>query len=1023
MSVEGNVHTPTTLIAEDIAPKLTADNIDTENNWYFDYKNGNSNHEKDLIRASQNVWHIDGENSLVSFINVSEIKGYATKYSVNQAGATGNISRFITLGAGKTYQYIFKSKYESADKAKPFVEFKTASGTKKISADNYRSNINQFNNTVFTFKTPSDLAKSKNTRIGIDFTSANINGTFGWFELYEIGEDGMAITDNNLMKTVYIGEKDVFVPYSADASEDVWMKEGSVGNGGTTLEVVYKDDAFYALQSTPKMLVFSGTNKTSADPEVAYVKGDGSIKQYATVKSNTKYRFTADLKYCGTGGEGENAGFVFAAYNKLGKEREITDITDLSDSAKFVAEYEFTTPKSMFEGNDNFSVKFNIPSAYVSGYLADIRLQEIDDGGIPTSDNLITNGDFSTGDISGWTRAGSFYVFKLYDIPENFFSDNPTHNIHAIQYRDTADYALVQQMMIVKPDTRYEVSYTSLLTGYNLSESYGVLYQKLWKDAEHSDSSWTFMQDNERNANLVDPTVVTTVEVLNKDTFGEDFDASEHKNQSIRFKKVFTTDKLLRVDTDNNLSVRFYFMSGTSGYLSDFAVYELDKNGNRIGNNLILDGDFSCGDAVFDNSTPWKYSNEGTIKNVKLEKGFFENYTVSSKMVRSDGSAANQTYGNQLYVDPGSRYYFSGYYAKTNFVGLSPEILYRSVSADGAYVNIPFEEYFDASKYYFETDGGFTIPDDAVINADGKADIIVRLNNRDYGKGYFCGLTLTQDDSSKNLFSDSNAELGKFISMDYDPEKFMPFEGDEGFEDGDWSGENSYNIETGALSGTVLDVDGYTYSGVTMKLTPGNLAVTTDASGSYIFEKLKPGNYTLYLVESDGNEIFCMDITVKAGVLITLPDIYYNDNSDEIEIADGEIDIDIDDSIREQKYGALKGYCYDSSGKLLSGIDIYVNSKSHHTKTDAKGIFMFDKVPPGEYKICTVLSDGSVYVFRTAKIEAGKGTVIKVMMPDEETFPFWLIIVIIGGCVLLLAAGTLVTILIIKKKKKKAQLR
>ena len=389
-------------------------------------------------------------------------------------------------------------------------------------------------------------------------------------------------------------------------------------------------------------------------------------------------------------------------------------------------------------------------------------------------------------------------------------------------------------------------------------------------------------------------------------------------------------------------------------------------------------------------------------------------------MIRSDGSAANQTYGNRLSVDPNARYYFSGYYVKTNFVGVTPEIFYRSVRAGGEYVALPFEEYFNASRYYFETEGGFTIPDDALLDANGKADIIVQINNRDHGKGYFCGLTLTKDGYSENLFKDSNATLGGFLLKDYDPEIFVPFEGDEGFEDGNWSGEKTYTVEIGAIDGTVLDDEGYTYPGITMKLTPGNLKVVTDGNGVYNFENLKPGKYSLYLVESSGNEIFCTDITVKPGVRTTLPDLYYSENLDG-DFDSGEIDFDDGEDIREQKYGALKGYCYDSSGKLLSGIDIYVDSKSHHTKTDSKGIFVFDKVPAGVHKICTVLQDGSVYVFRTVKIEAGKGTIVKVMIPDEGGLATWLIVALIaGGAAVLIAAGIVCTAIIIKKKKNRA---
>lgn len=397
-----------------------------------------------------------------------------------------------------------------------------------------------------------------------------------------------------------------------------------------------------------------------------------------------------------------------------------------------------------------------------------------------------------------------------------------------------------------------------------------------------------------------------------------------------------------------------------------------------------------------------------------------------------------------MFVDPQSRYYFSGNYVKTNFEGLTPEILYRSVAADGEYVSIPFEQYFDSIKYYFETEGGFTIPDDALINSEGKADIIVRLNNRDHGKGYFCGLCLTQDDSSKNLFRDDKAELGKFIEMKYDPEIFKPFEGDEGFEDGDWAGEGKEPVKTGAVTGTVVDEEEYTVPDVTMKLTPGDKKSVTDDNGNYSFNDLKPGKYKLYLVESIGGELFCTDVTVKAGVLTTLPDIVYREGSivetvtedgedeeyEEYEddnqytdsgddYSDDTDDYDDGEDVIEQKYGALKGYCYDSSGKLLSGVDIYVNSKAHHTKTNEKGIFVFDQVPPGKYKVCTILENGSVHVFRTVDIEAGKGTTIRVMMPDGDAFPVWLIIAIIAGGVCLIGAAVLTVILILKRKKRK----
>lgn len=1100
-TVSGNEISANALMAEDIAPALTADNIDTAGDWFYKHSGNNSNHENDLIRASQNKWHIDGEKSLVSFVDMDDITAYSPRYSVNVKGASGVLGTYFTLEAGKTYRYSFRSKCESAAKPLPFVEFITASGAKKLDTSNYLSDLNGYYNTSVTFKTPADLVSDKNVRFGIDFTSANIEGTFGGFEIYEIDGDGM-VSGSNLLKKTYIKGDEVFSDYSADAAQGVWMTDGTLRGAGTTFNAELKEDEFYYLPESPAMLMFRGTNTTAVSEDITSIlKLDGSIKQTVTIEAGKKYRFSANIKYAATDKDELMPGFTFDYTKKTGKTDSFTSFTSHTTNAdRYLEVFEFTAPSNLSKAN-NFTVKYSLKGAYNSGYLANLSLVELDESGNVTGDELLLNGNFAGGTYTGWTRGGSFDVFFFSEIPENFFNTNPAHKIHALQYRDAPDYSLVQQMLMVNPSTNYELAYTSLVTGYTYSEPYGVLYQKLFNE-NFTDSSWTYMRDNSNPATqdyIVDVTKTVINEKALKEVQGVlNYSSSEVKDHSIRVTNVFKTADNIRMNNANNLSVRFYFMTGSSGYLSDFTLYEIvstgkitikisedylsnmedgtyslcliDKNGartqgkltvkgnaasavtfdfdglnlaaveldgetldrvkytisdyyTRTGGNIVLDGDFSGGYSYFDSSTPWKYPNEGTVRNVELENGFFENYTTPEKMFRSNGDVANATYGNQIFVDPDSRYYFSGNYVKTNFVGLNPEVFYRSVAADGEYVKIPIDQYFDATRYYFETDGGFTIPDDAVIT-NGKADIIVRINNLDHGKGYFCNLTLTQDNSGKNLFDDSKATLGKYVLLDYDPEKFMPFEGDEGFEDGDWSGENSYSITTGALVGTVLDDEGYTYPGITMKLMPGGIKSITDDNGTYGFKDLNPGEYSLYLVEDDGTEIFCTAVTVKAGIQTGLPDIYYKPAQDEFD--DGEISLDDDGEPKTKKYGALKGYCYDQSGKLLSDIDIYVNSKSHHAKTDSKGMFTFDQVPPGEYKVCTILSDGSVHVFRTVKIEAGKGTVIRVMMPKENSgLPLWLIIVLIAAGALLLGAGAVVAVILIavssvKRKKAKA---
>ena len=1019
----GNTFTPAAVIAEDIAPSLTADNIDADGEWFFDYKNGVSKHDKDLIRASQQKWHIDGEKSLVSFINIDEISAYSTKYSLVESGATGVLSAYTTLESSKTYQYVFKSKYESSAKAKPFIEFVTSSGTKKYDGSNYVTDKGNYYNTVISFKTPSNLVDAKNVRVGIDFASVDINGTFGGFEIFEIGTDGMAVTDNNLLRKIFLSEGAVVIPFSDKAQEGVWTKDGNLGTGSAVFNIVFKDDGFYKKPTDSKMLVFSGTNSTSSDPEIEYKGGDGKLSQTVRIETGKKYRLTANLKNLSTGIGNETIGITVNYYNKSGTTKKLTGFTDLSDENLYLFKYEFDAPTSLLKIGNNFKITLNVPNGYVSGYFANACLQEIDGNGNTVGDNLFSNGDFATGDTYGWEKSGSFNCFRFCGIPENFFTKNPGHNIHALQYRDTADYTLLQQMVQVKPNTNYRVEYTSLITGLGASTApYGVLYQKMWETDERIDSSWTYLLDNDLNPGVSDPAVVTEKKVLNLAALGEMYDSSDSRGQAIRVTKTFKTSERLRVDTTDNLSVRFYFMSGSSGYISDFAVYELDEKGNVVGNNVIIDGDFTCGDEVFSGKTVWRYSNEGNVRNIELEKGFFENYTFPKEVLRSDGSFSNGTYGNTVSVNPKSRFYFSGNYVKTNFVGINPQIYYKSVAAGGDYVSLPVNLYFDSTRYYFETQDGFIIPDDAVIDANGKASIIVQVNNLDHGKGYFCNLSLTENDSSKNLFDNSKASMGKFKALPYDPEIFMPFEGDEKFEDVGWSGEEE-PVLTGEINGRVYDDIGLTLPGVKMLLNPGEKSVYTDDFGVYRFEKLNPGKYTVYLVESGGYRIYCCEVEVEAGVSTALPDIYYTVGQDtSLDIDDnGEVDIDTDSGVKKKKYGTLQGYCYSPEGKLLSGIDIYANTKKLHVKTDEKGRFEFEKLAPGEYKICTLLDDGSTYVFKTVKIEAGKKLTIKIMMPnDEETFPVWALIAIIAGGAVLLAGIALLTVFLILKKKKNA---
>ena len=61
------------LVAEDVAPALTAENIDDTSNWAFQHTSsaGRSSHAHDLVRASQYLWSVDGCTGMVHAENAT----------------------------------------------------------------------------------------------------------------------------------------------------------------------------------------------------------------------------------------------------------------------------------------------------------------------------------------------------------------------------------------------------------------------------------------------------------------------------------------------------------------------------------------------------------------------------------------------------------------------------------------------------------------------------------------------------------------------------------------------------------------------------------------------------------------------------------------------------------------------------------------------------------------------------------------------------------------------------------------
>ena len=90
------------LIATDIAPDFYADNIDTTTTWqYVNYNGGSySSNSKDIIRASQKLWSVDGAPGLVHAYDYTEC---FAKHTLTHHEATDTTREYYSCSCGKNY--------------------------------------------------------------------------------------------------------------------------------------------------------------------------------------------------------------------------------------------------------------------------------------------------------------------------------------------------------------------------------------------------------------------------------------------------------------------------------------------------------------------------------------------------------------------------------------------------------------------------------------------------------------------------------------------------------------------------------------------------------------------------------------------------------------------------------------------------------------------------------------------------------------------------------------------------------
>lgn len=255
--------------------------------------------------------------------------------------------------------------------------------------------------------------------------------------------------------------------------------------------------------------------------------------------------------------------------------------------------------------------------------------------------------------------------------------------------------------------------------------------------------------------------------------------------------------------------------------------------------------------------------------------------------------------------------------------------------------------------------------------------------------------------------------------MNHDVKKYELYLDDTRFNDGEWWNADDIvapeELYTATVQGKLTDQNGTPLSGVSLVLSSDEKVYTavTSIDGSFKFENIVEGYYTLYMIGSTGkhratgfeNGIFGKDI-VNIEVVC--------DSSSQTT-----------EQVEEQPVGTVTGTVYTPKLETVAGLPVYIGNITSAI-TDSNGTFTFADIPVGEYELYTVSKNGDKYVFRTVTVkeDVSVGVKLKFDPPTADTNAdkangFNILWVIIPICAVILLGGALAAFIIIKKKRSK----
>jgi hypothetical protein len=158
---------------------------------------------------------------------------------------------------------------------------------------------------------------------------------------------------------------------------------------------------------------------------------------------------------------------------------------------------------------------------------------------------------------------------------------------------------------------------------------------------------------------------------------------------------------------------------------------------------------------------------------------------------------------------------------------------------------------------------------------------------------------------------------------------------------------------TGTLTGKVLNLTtNQPIPNAIITTLPATSSIIADEKGTYIIDKLAPGNYTV-TAKKNGYQSASADILITRGKT-TIADLVMK----------------FTDTTSTTIPGKIEGIAHDVLGQGISGVNICTDPATSTVTTGASGSYSIDKVTPGKVKL-TASKNGYTPVTLTVNVVSG----------------------------------------------------